>query len=211
MLPWLLLFNTYQEMGKYPTIDTTQFNPSPVIGVDEAGRGCLAGPVFAGAIILKNNEPYYDSKSLSPEKRRALAGKIESESFYAIGVATVEEIEKINILQATLLAMKRAVLQLPFDRGHIVVDGSFIIPGLHNGFHQTAIIKGDQKVFSISAASILAKVKRDEWMSSQDKNYPRYCFSKHKGYGTIQHRQAIQQYGPCPLHRKTFAGVREFL
>lgn len=198
-------------MEKYPIIDTTQFKPAPVIGVDEAGRGCLAGPVFAAAVILKNNEPYYDSKSLSPEKRNILAKKIISESCYAIGTATVEEIEKLNILQAALLAMKRAVLQLPFQQGHIVVDGSFTIPNLSKTFHQTAIIKGDQRVFSISAASIMAKVKRDEWMSLQDKNYPKYSFSKHKGYATIQHRQAIQQYGPCSLHRKTFAGVREFL
>lgn len=198
-------------MEKYPIIDTTQFKPSPVIGVDEAGRGCLAGPVFASAVILKSNNPYYDSKSLSPEKRKILAQKIILESFYAIGIATVEEIEKLNILQAALLAMKRAVLQLPSQKGHVVVDGSFTIPNLPNTFHQTAIVKGDQRVFSISAASILAKVKRDEWMSSQDKNYPKYSFSRHKGYATIQHREAIKQYGPCSLHRKTFAGVREFL
>ena len=198
-------------MEKYPTIDSRQFKPSPLIGVDEVGRGCLAGPVFAAAVILKNNTPYYDSKSLRPEKRKTLAKQIILESFYAIGTATVEEIEQLNILQAALLAMKRAVLQLPFQKGHIVVDGSFTIPNLSKQFCQTAIIKGDQRVFSISAASILAKVKRDEWMSLQDKNYPKYSFSKHKGYATIQHRQAIKQYGPCSLHRKTFAGVREFL
>ena len=198
-------------MEKYPIIDITQLTPSPVIGVDEAGRGCLAGPVFAAAVILKNNDPYYDSKSLSPEKRNTLAQKIILESCYAIGTATVEEIEKINILQAALLAMKRAVLQLPTQKGHILVDGSFTIPHLPNTFQQTAIIKGDQRVFSISAASILAKVKRDEWMSLQDKNYPKYHFSRHKGYATLQHREAIKQYGPCSLHRKTFAGVREFL
>ena len=198
-------------MEKYPIINTTEFKPAPVIGIDEAGRGCLAGPVFATAVILKNNDPYYDSKSLAPEKRKQLAEKIILESTYAIGTASVEEIEQLNILQATFLAMKRAVLHLPFQKGHIVVDGSFTIPNLSKEFRQTAIIKGDQRVFSISAASILAKVKRDEWIALQDKNYPKYGFSRHKGYATIQHRQAIKQYGPCPLHRKTFAGVKEFL
>ena len=198
-------------MAKYPIIDSTQFKPAPAIGVDEAGRGCLAGPVFATAVVLQNNDPYYDSKSLLPEKRKQLAKKIILESIYAIGTATVEEIEQLNILQATFLAMKRAVLQLPFHTGHIVVDGSFIIPNLPKKFHQTAIVKGDQRVFCISAASILAKVKRDEWISSQDKNYPQYGFSKHKGYATVHHRKAISHYGPCILHRKTFAGVKEFL
>ena len=198
-------------MTKYPPVDWKRFYPQPVIGVDEAGRGCLAGPVFSAAVILKSDEKYPDSKQVSPEKRKELADRIMSKHLFAVGTADVNEIENFNILQAALLSMKRALLQLPIQKGHVLVDGHFLIPNLSNAFHQTAFIKGDQRLSPIAAASIIAKVKRDEWISRQDKKYPQYGFSSHKGYATVQHRKAIAQYGPCPLHRKYFAGVKEYI
>ena len=201
------------KVSKSGCINWKLFSPAPQIGVDEAGRGCLAGPVFASAVILKKEGRYVDSKSLSPNTRAKLAQQIMNENDYGIGRAEVEEIEALNILQASLLAMKRAVLNLSgsIRGGHVLVDGAFTIPGLAGSFQQTAFIKGDQKLSPISAASILAKVKRDEWISLQDQKYPEYHFARHKGYAVSQHRQAIRKYGPCPLHRKTFSGVKEFL
>ncbi len=198
-------------MQKYSPIDWKSFQPQPAIGVDEAGRGCLAGPVFSSAVILTENEHYPDSKQVSPEKRKELAKIIMSKHIYAVGMANVDEIARLNILQATFLSMKRAVLQLSVQTGHLLVDGKFPIPDLPEQFCQTAFIKGDQRLSPISAASIIAKVQRDKWISEQDKKYPQYGFSVHKGYATVQHRTAIAQHGPCPLHRKFFAGVREYL
>ena len=198
-------------MKKYPFVDWKSFTPSPVIGVDEAGRGCLAGPVFSAAVILKQDEHYPDSKQVSPEKRRQLAQAIMGKHIYAVGVADVDEIENLNILQASLLSMKRAFLQLQVETGHILVDGRFLIPNLPKKFRQTAFIKGDQRFSPISAASIIAKVKRDEWITKQDNRYPQYGFPSHKGYATVQHRKAIAQHGPCPLHRKYFTGVKEYI
>ena len=198
-------------MKQYLRLDWTSFQPHPIIGVDEAGRGCLAGPVFSAAVILKTKETYPDSKQISPEKRKKLAVHIIKEHIYAVGMANVDEIEKLNILQAALLSMKRAILQLPVDTAHVLVDGSFLIPKLPSQFHQTAFIKGDQRLSPISAASIIAKVKRDEWISEQAKKYPKYGFSAHKGYATSEHREAIKKYGPCPLHRKLFSGVKEYI
>ncbi len=198
-------------MEKYPPIDWKHFKPPPVIGVDEAGRGCLAGPVFSAALILKTDDEHYpDSKQVSPEKRKSLAEIIMSKHIYAVGRAEVEEIESLNILQASFLAMKRAVLKLPARAGHVLVDGKFTIPKLPKVFHQTAFVKGDRRLSPVAGAGIIAKVKRDEWMCEQSKKYPQYGFSSHKGYGTIQHRKAVAQHGPCPLHRRTFAGVSEY-
>ena len=198
-------------MKKYPLVDWKSFTPSPVIGVDEAGRGCLAGPVFSAAVILTQDEHYPDSKQVSPEKRRQLAQAIMNKHMYAVGIADVDEIENLNILQASLLSMKRALLQIQVETGHILVDGQFLIPNLPKKFRQTAFIKGDQRLSPISAASIIAKVKRDEWITKQDNKYPQYGFSSHKGYATVQHRKAIAQHGPCPLHRKYFTGVKEYI
>ena len=198
-------------MKKYPYVDWRTFHPPPVIGVDEAGRGCLAGPVFSSAVILTKKTHYPDSKSISPERRSQLAQKIMREHTYAWGMASVEEIERLNILQAALLSMKRAVLQLTSSTAHILVDGHILIPDLPETFYQTTFVKGDQRVSPISAASIIAKVKRDEWISRQDKQYPQYGFAIHKGYATAQHRKAIEKHGPCILHRKTFKGVREYV
>lgn len=198
-------------MKKYPLVDWTSFQPQPVIGVDEAGRGCLAGPVFSSAVILNKKIHYPDSKSISSERRHQLAQKIMKEHIYAWGMASVEEIEQLNILQAAFLSMKRAILQLTSSPAHILVDGHILIPHLPKTFHQTTFVKGDQRVAPISAASIIAKVKRDEWISQQDKKYPEYGFATHKGYATSQHRKAIERHGPCILHRKTFKGVREYI
>ena len=198
-------------MKKYSPIDWKHFQPKPVIGVDEAGRGCLAGPVFSAAVILKSDDKYPDSKQVSPKKRKELADSIMSKHIFAIGIADVNEIENFNILQAALLSMKKALLQLPKQKGHVLVDGRFLIPDLPKFFHQTAFIKGDQRLSPIAAASIIAKIKRDEWISEQDKKYPQYGFSIHKGYATAQHRKAIVQYGPCPLHRRSFTGVKEYI
>ena len=186
------------------------FKPHPIIGVDEAGRGCLAGPVFASAVILQTNDSYPDSKQVSPTQRKKLAKEIMHKHIATVGKADVEEIDKQNILQATFLAMKRALAQLPKQTGHVLVDGHLTIPGLSPSFHQTAFVKGDRWFAPIAAASIIAKVKRDEWISQQDQHYPQYGFSDHKGYPTSEHRKNIALHGPCPLHRKTFAGVKEY-
>ncbi|MDE0118642.1 MAG: ribonuclease HII [Bdellovibrionales bacterium] len=198
-------------MKKYPLIDWKCFYPCPVIGVDEAGRGCLAGPVFSAAVILKKDEHYPDSKQVSPEKRKQLAQDIMNKHIYTTGTADVYEIENLNILQASLLSMKRALLKLSIKTGHVLVDGRFLIPNLPYSFRQTTFIKGDQRLSPIAAASIIAKVRRDEWMEKQDKYYPKYGFLSHKGYATVLHRKAIAQYGPCPLHRKSFTGVKEYI
>lgn len=189
----------------YPRIDST------IIGVDEAGRGCLAGIVVAAAVVLKQDCYYPDSKTISPKKREELSTFIKNSAIYAIGYATVEEIEKLNILQATFLSMRRAILKLPFKTAHVLVDGSLPIYKLNNCFSQTPIIKGDKKVNPIAAAGILAKVYRDNWIKKQDALYPVYGFKTHKGYSTVQHRKAIAYYGPCPQHRKLFAGVKEYV
>ena len=171
----------------------------------------MAGPVFAGAVILTANDPYPDSKQVSPEEREKLAQEIKKKHIYAVGTANVQEIEELNILQAVFLAMKRAVLGLPTQTGHVLVDGNFLIQGLPNRFKQTAFVKGDKYLSPISAGGIIAKVSRDRWIVAQEQKYPQYGFSAHKGYGTAQHKSAIARYGPCPLHRRSFAGVKEFI
>ena len=238
---------------KYNRIDWTKLKPQPVIGVDEAGRGCLAGPVFSSAVLFGQGSAleagqgsafkaspsykvdmkqanqaqnpnwesnkispnhYPDSKQIPPEERKKLATIIKNQHIYAVGLCSVKEIENLNILQASLLSMKRAVMACyskavsqifpPATPVHVLVDGNFLIPNLPSHFHQTAFIKGDQRLSPIASASIIAKVDRDKWISQQDSKYPQYGFAKHKGYGTVQHRKALAQYGPCPLHRKTF-------
>ena len=179
---------------------------SPIIaGVDEAGRGALVGPVVAAAVIL--NEKYdtsylNDSKKLSTHKRNILFKDIITNSLsYGIGLAEAFEIDKINILQASLLAMQRAVNNLSISPDHILVDGMYT-PSWE--YSAKAIIKGDQKIKIISAASIIAKVYRDSLMIKLDKKFPVYKFAKHKGYGTKFHIQLIKKYGIIKEHRKTF-------
>lgn len=198
---------------EFPKIDWTEFSPTPVIGVDEVGRGCLAGPVYAAAVIFRSdslNDLVTDSKLLSEKRRDELAELILKEHQVGIGSATVEEIDEINILNAALLAMKRAVEQLGVSSGHVLVDGNKKIPGL-KGFEQTTVVKGDLRVAPISAASIVAKVTRDRLMKDLGVQYPHYGFEVHKGYSTPVHKQSIATHGPCLVHRKSFAGVKEFV
>ncbi|RMD71853.1 MAG: ribonuclease HII [Gammaproteobacteria bacterium] len=173
-------------------------------GVDEAGRGPLAGPVIAAAVILPHGLPgLADSKRLSPKAREALAQAIEAEAIaWAIGRAEVEEIEAMNILKASLLAMARAVEALPLTPARVVVDGPH---GPSLPMPVEPIIRGDERIPSIQAASILAKVARDREMVMWDRCYPGYGFARHKGYPTREHREAIRRLGPCPLHRRSFA------
>ena len=184
-----------------------------VIGVDEVGRGCLAGPVCAAAVILDTSKEfsfYRDSKTLSPQRRETLSDHIQKNHRWSVAYATVEEISQYNILQASLLAMKRAVLGLGVWEGKVLVDGSQLIPRLE-GFEQKTFIKGDQHLQPIAAASLVAKVARDQLMAELELQYPGYGFKKHKGYSTQEHKASIQKLGPCPIHRPTFAGVREYM
>ncbi|AGH95476.1 ribonuclease HII (RNase HII) [Pseudobdellovibrio exovorus JSS] len=177
------------------------------------GRGCLAGPVAAAAVIFKSEidtEKYKDSKLLKEEEREELALSIQQHHLVCVGWASVEEIDKINILQASFLAMRRAIAGLQITAGSVLVDGRDIIPNLES-FKQQAIIQGDKKVSLISAASIAAKVARDHLMKEIAQDFNAYGFEKHKGYGTPYHRQKIQEMGPCKWHRQSFGGVKEFI
>jgi ribonuclease HII len=188
-----------------------------VAGVDEAGRGPLAGPVVAAAVILDPQRPIRglaDSKVLTPEERAVLAPLIRERALaYAVGWADREEIDVLNILQATFLAMRRALLRLPVCPTHIEVDGNQLprIDDLRLGCTVKAIIGGDASRSAISAASILAKTTRDALMEQLDPLYPGFDFSSHKGYGTPEHLAALQIHKPCPLHRRSFAPVAELL
>ncbi|MEY4616011.1 MAG: hypothetical protein RJB66_971 [Pseudomonadota bacterium] len=196
----------------FEKIDWRLITPGPVIGVDEVGRGCLAGPVYAGAAILLSEaveSELTDSKLLSEEKRERLSEQIKTHHRVCVAWATEEEIDKLNIFQASLLAMRRAVEGLGVTSGHILVDGKFPIPNMKN-FVQTPLIKGDLRAAPISAAAICAKVARDQFMQALALNYPGYGFEKHKGYATEEHRHAIQKIGPCRVHRRSFGGVREY-
>jgi len=183
-----------------------------IAGVDEAGRGPLAGPVVAAAVILDDLHPIAglnDSKQLSAAKRERLFDEIRAKALcFAVAQASVEEIESLNILQATLLAMRRAVLGLRLPPKLVLVDGNRL-PVLP--MRCEAIVKGDALIAAISAASILAKVTRDRGCEELDALYPAYGFAQHKGYGTAQHLAALQAHGACPQHRKTFAPVAEVL
>ena len=183
-----------------------------VAGVDEAGRGPLAGAVYAAAVILKKAEPIAglrDSKLLSPARRRQLAQQIKEKALaWAIGRAEVAEIEALNILQASLLAMQRALQRLAIQPDKALIDGNRV-PSL--SYPAQALIKGDQKIAAISAASILAKEARDEYMRSLDKDYPGYGFARNKGYPTPAHRLALKRLGVTPVHRRNFSPVKELL
>ena len=176
-----------------------------VCGVDEAGRGPLAGPVCAAAVILPENtiiEGVNDSKKLSEKKREALFEVIKAEAVsYSIAYASVEEIESMNILNATMLAMNRAVEGLDVKADYAMIDGNRL-PDLC--IDSECIIKGDAKSMSIACASILAKVSRDRLLYKYAEEYPMYGFDKHKGYGTKAHTAAIKEFGPCPYHRMSF-------
>lgn len=176
-----------------------------VCGVDEAGRGPLAGPVCAAAVILPEGviiDGVNDSKKLSEKKRESLFDVIREQALsYSIAYATVDEIEEINILNATMLAMRRAIDGLDIKADYAMIDGNKIPP---IDIDAEYIVKGDAKSMSIACASILAKVSRDRLLYKYAEEYPMYGFDKHKGYGTKVHREAILKYGPCPYHRKSF-------
>ena len=174
-------------------------------GCDEAGRGCLAGPVYAAAVILPkdfSNELLNDSKKLTEAQRYALREVIEREALaWAVGVVTAAEIDEINILKASFLAMQRAVEQLKIVPEHLLIDGNRFTP---YKIPYTTVVKGDAKFMSIAAASILAKTYRDDYMLGISRDYPQYDWQKNKGYPTPKHRAAIREYGATPHHRMTF-------
>lgn len=182
-------------------------------GCDEAGRGCLAGSVFAAAVILPpdfHNEELNDSKQLSEKRRYALRPVIEREAIaWAVGIVTPEEIDRINILKASFLAMHRAIEQLKVKPEHLLIDGNRFTP--YPDIPHTTIVKGDGKYLSIAAASILAKTYRDDYMDSLAEEYPIYHWTGNKGYPTKAHRQAIRIHGITPYHRKTFTLLPEQL
>ena len=183
-----------------------------IAGVDEAGRGPLAGPVVAAAVILDDRHAIKglaDSKKLSARRREALFDEIRAKALCcSIAQASVEEIDELNILQATLLAMRRAVMGLRLPPKLVLVDGNRL-PVLD--IRAEAIVKGDDKVPAISAASILAKVTRDRWCLEYHQQFPQYGFDQHKGYGTADHLAALRLHGPCPQHRRTFRPVTDLL
>ena len=182
-------------------------------GCDEAGRGCLAGAVFAAAVILPSdfkNEILNDSKQLSEKKRYELRPIIEKQALaWAVGIVSPEEIDKINILNASFLAMHRAIEQLRLKPEHLLIDGNRF--NAYPGIPHTVVVKGDGKYMSIAAASILAKTYRDDYMNMISEKYPEYGWDKNKGYPTKAHRNAIREKGITPFHRKTFMLLPEQL
>ena len=176
-----------------------------ICGVDEAGRGPLAGPVCAAAVILPRHidiPGLNDSKKLSDKRRREIFPIIKEQALaYGIGFASHEEIDEINILQATYLAMERALAQLKLSPELALIDGN---RAKDFGIPVRTVVKGDSLSANIAAASVLAKVTRDDWMLEQAKLYPEYGFEVHKGYGTKAHYEALSAYGPCPIHRRSF-------
>lgn len=175
-------------------------------GCDEAGRGCLAGNVYAAAVILPpdyHNELLNDSKQLTEKRRYALREAIQRDAVaWAVGIVTPEEIDKINILNASILAMHRALDQLAVRPEAVIVDGNRFKP--YGGLPYSTIVKGDGKYLSIAAASILAKTYRDDYMGKLDEEYPQYDWKSNKGYPTKKHRDAIRKFGTTPYHRRTF-------
>ena len=175
-------------------------------GCDEAGRGCLAGPVYAAAVILPqdfSNDLLNDSKQLSEKQRYALREVIEREALaWAVGVVSADEIDKINILRASILAMHRAIAQLKIRPQHLLIDGNRFMP--YEDIPHTTVVKGDATYMSIAAASILAKTYRDDYMLKIHQEYPHYHWDSNKGYPAPIHREAIRKYGPTPYHRMSF-------
>ncbi|HEY3294367.1 MAG TPA: ribonuclease HII [bacterium] len=183
---------------------------SLICGVDEAGRGPLAGPVVAAAVLFRDCELLWsaqDSKKMTVSAREEFFARVPHELEFGVGACTPEEIDEINILQASLRAMERAVALLPCPPQMILVDGN---RRLNPSLPSRAIVHGDACVAVISAASIIAKVTRDRLMRDYDAVHPEYGFARHFGYPTEEHRRLLKQLGPCPIHRRTFQGVREF-
>jgi len=208
----LELFTETEISDRYFECQAQGHGFKAVAGIDEAGRGPLAGPVVAAAVILADDfklPGLTDSKKLSEKQRNFFYPQIRQQAAaVGIGVASVTEIDTINILQATLLAMQRAISRLTVVPDHLLIDG---ITPLPLEISQQTLKKGDSRSLSIAAASVVAKVVRDRIMFSFSHQLPQYGFEKHKGYGTLQHRLAIAEFGPSLQHRKTFAGVKEHL
>jgi|TARA_A100001388_G_scaffold198236_1_gene149741 ribonuclease HII len=183
-----------------------------IAGVDEVGRGSLVGPVFAATVIFKKNvdkKKIKDSKKLSKNKRNLLEKYIKKNSIWTIGSASLKEIEKLNILNASLLAMERSIKKLKSKPSLIMIDGNKL--PIMNGYKLKSIVKGDQKVPEISAASIIAKVSRDRLISKMSKKFVKYGWNKNSGYGTKQHLKAIKKFGVTKHHRKTFVPIHNIL
>jgi len=187
-------------------------NIKKIAGVDEVGRGCLAGPVFAAAVILNNNintKGIKDSKKISFKNRMLLSKYIKKNSTFAIAFASVEEIDKLNILNASLLSMKRALNKLKQKPSMIYIDGIFAPKNLKIKYK--TFIKGDEKIISIAAASIVAKATRDQFMIKLGRNFPKYKWNKNFGYGTTEHLRSLKKYGVTKHHRKKFKPVHNIL
>ena len=187
-------------------------NIKKIAGVDEVGRGCLAGPVFAAAVILNNNinkKGIKDSKKISFNKRILLSKYIKKNSTFAIAFASVEEIDKLNILNASLLSMKRALNKLKQKPSMIYIDGIFAPKNLKIKYK--TFIKGDEKIISIAAASIVAKATRDQFMIKLGRNFPKYRWNKNFGYGTREHLRSLKKYGITKHHRRKFKPVHNIL
>lgn len=181
-----------------------------VCGLDEAGRGTLAGPVVVAAVVLPAGfdiEGLDDSKRLTPTERQSLAERITQGALWAVALAEVDEVDRKNVLWATMAAMERAVASLPKRPHNVLVDGDRVPPGIAG----QAVVKGDATYACIAAASILAKTHRDGLMSQVGFQYPEYGFESHFGYATPSHFQALREHGPCPLHRRSFAPVRQLI
>ncbi len=200
-----------EDLWVYET-EAREAGYSKIAGIDEAGRGPLAGPVVSAAVILPLNfrvAGVDDSKKLRPQKRACLYDKIYEQAVsIGIGIVGPAEIDRINILQASLRSMAVSVTRLNHPPDYLLIDGIFEIAG---DLPQIAIPKGDSKSISIAAASIVAKVTRDRMMEKYHRQYPQYGFARHKGYPTKAHREAIRQFGCCPIHRKTFRGVKAYI
>ena len=182
-----------------------------IAGVDEVGRGCLAGPVVSAAVVLKksiNLNLLKDSKKISFNKRKEISEHIKKNSYYALGIASVEEILNLNILQASLLSMKRAILKLEIKPGLTLIDGNFAPKGLKN---YKTIINGDEKIKVISAASIIAKVYRDRFMIRLSKKFSNYAWDRNFGYGTKAHFEGLKKFGVTSHHRKSFKPIHKIL
>lgn len=210
--PQLALFSSLVETDTFAfERELYRQGHQAVVGIDEVGRGPLAGPVVAASVILPQECDYAqfrDSKKLTPERRQRLAAVLqEIGAVMGIGLVSEQDIDRLNILQASLLAMKRSMESLAVQADFLLVDGKFPVPV---AVPQLPLVKGDSRSASISAASIIAKVARDELMCRYHGQYPQYGFHKNMGYPTAEHRRALAEHGPCPLHRRSFGGVKEF-
>lgn len=206
------LFSLVQETDRFSfERELVRQGFSSIAGTDEAGRGPLAGPVVAASVILPDvcdYQQFNDSKKLTAKARAELFGLLKDiGAEIGIGIIPQDQIDRLNILQASLLAMKKSLESLSVCPDFVLVDGKFPIPV---NISQQSLVKGDSRSSSIAAASIVAKVTRDELMAGYHRQYPQYNFHRNKGYPTAEHRRVLAEYGPCPLHRKTFAGVKEF-